>query len=150
MIANETLSHIGLFDGIPEGQLTSIGEISEEVSYSQGKQVFQEGSKAARIYFLLEGKVSIKVSLTTRLESVTVTVINQPFQSLGWSGAVPPYHYTASAHCEEDCRLLAMDGQKMIEILKLEPESGFLVMQRISQIIGNRLRDSRLILLKTL
>ena len=109
-----------------------------------------EGHEAEYIYFLLDGEVSIQVSLTSRTETVTVSLINKAFQSFGWSGVVPPHHFTATARCNEDSRILAVHGQKLIQILKREPKSGFMVMQRISEVIARRLRNSRIVLLKTL
>jgi CRP-like cAMP-binding protein len=81
---------------------------------------------------------------------LTVSVINQAHQSFGWSGIVSPYHFTASARCETDCRVLAIPGQKLFEILKEDPESGFHVMCKISEMISSRLRSSRQVLLKSL
>ena len=150
MISDQTLSQIDLFEGIPGENLASIAKISEEITCAEGKQVFQEGSSAEHIYILLEGKVAIEVGLTSRPGGVTVAVISQPHLSFGWSGVIPPYHYTASAHCKTDSRLLAIPGQKLIQVLQQEPKSGFVVMQKIAEVIGSRLRNSRITLLKTL
>jgi len=150
MISSQMLSQIDLFEGIPEGNLAAIAEISEEITYTKGRPVFIEGSEAEYVYILLEGEVVIQVSLTSRSDNISVAVINLPNQSFGWSGIIPPYHYTASALCKTGCRLLAIHGKKLIQVLQQEPKSGFVVMQRISELIGRRLRNSRIALLKTL
>ena len=144
------LAQVGLFKDIPETILEAIAELSQEMTFAKNKTVFMEGAPAKYIYILLEGEVSIQVSLTSRKETVTVAVINQLYHSFGWSGVVPPYHYTSSALCEADCRVLALEGKKLIDMLKQEPQSGFIVMQRISELISRRLRNSRIALLKTL
>jgi CRP-like cAMP-binding protein len=150
MIGMKTLAEVDLFDGMPQDQLERIEAICDEVAYTKGELIFREGDKAERLYFLLEGKVAIRVHLTSRPESVTVAMVNKECQSFGWSGVVAPYYYTASALCEGDTRVISMPGMKLIEILKREPSSGFDVMQRIAEVISGRLRNSRMVLLKTL
>lgn len=150
MIPTKLLHPIGLFEEVSHGQLSKIAVISEVAKRSRGELIFSEGDRAEYLYILVEGKVAIRVQLTSRPESVTVAVLNQTHQSFGWSGVVEPYHYTASALCEEDCYLIAIPGQKLIEILRSEPASGFEVMRHISEVISSRLRNSRAVLLKTL
>lgn len=150
MIPTKLLHPVGLFEDVSEGQLSKIAEISEVAKRSRGELIFSEGDRAEYLYILVEGKVVIRVQLTSRPESVTVAALNQTHQSFGWSGIVEPYHYTASALCEEDCYLIAIPGKKLIEILRSEPASGFEVMRHISEVISSRLRSSRAVLLKTL
>jgi CRP-like cAMP-binding protein len=150
MISSQILSQIELFEGVPQGQLAAIAGIGEEVTYQEGETIFREGDNAEQLYILLQGNISIQVQLSSRPERITVSVISQPNQSFGWSGVVAPYHYTASALCKTGCRLLAINGQQLLQVLQEEPASGFIVMQRIAGIISSRLRNSRMALLKSL
>lgn len=150
MAGEGKLSDVGLFKDLPDELLSRIASMSEEFSRSSGETIFQEGDEADRLHILLEGKVSIRVHLTSRPASVAVAILNQPYMTFGWSGIVSPYRYTASAMCEEDCRLIAIPGGELIAALEQYPESGFLVMRRVSEIISSRLRNSRLVLLKSL
>jgi len=147
---SQILSQNKLFEGIPEEILAAIAEVSEEITLTKGRPAFVEGSEAEHVFILLEGELDIQVSLASMPGSVTVAVINLPNQSFGWSGIVPPYNYTASALCKTDCRILAIDGKKLIQVLQQKPESGFIVMQRIAELIARRLRNSRIALLKIL
>jgi CRP-like cAMP-binding protein len=63
---------------------------------------------------------------------------------------VAPYHYTSSAECDEDAQLLIIPAGSFMNLLEKDPASGFIVMQRITEIIADRLRNSRQALLKTL
>jgi len=149
MVTTEMLSQFGLFTGLPEQQLEPIVDICEEIACSQGEVLFREGSKAERLYILLEGKVLIQVKLTSRPESLTVASVNLPGQTLGWSGAMAPHHYTASGVCEVNSRLVALDGRAFMQILEQDPEMGFVVIRRIAEVISSRLRNARSVLLKT-
>ena len=150
MITTEMLSRFDLFKGLPEFLLTKIAAISEEVSVKQGEFVFREGEKADKLHFLMNGSVALRVKLTSKPESITVSFVSMPYQSFGWSGIVAPNHYTSSAECDEDSNLLIIPANPFIKLLEENPESGFKVMQRVAEIIADRLRNSRQALLKTI
>jgi hypothetical protein len=88
MISTDVLSQFGLFQGLPESLLTEIAAISNEASVKQGEFVFHEGEKADKLHFLLNGSVALRVKLTSRPDSVTVSFVSSPFQVLdgqAWS-----------------------------------------------------------------
>ncbi|UCC86636.1 MAG: cyclic nucleotide-binding domain-containing protein [Anaerolineales bacterium] len=150
MITPEILSQARLFDGLTEEQLATIADLCEEVTCQEGEVLFWEGDQAEWLYILLEGEITIYVQLSSRPERVTVSVIKQPYQTFAWSGVVAPYRYTASALCETECRLIALDGQAFMKMLEQEPVTGFVVIRRIAEVIASRLRNTRVALLKTL
>jgi CRP-like cAMP-binding protein len=150
MATNAPLSEFALFRNLSEELLDKIAVLGEEVAFSQGDFIFREGEEADKLHFSLEGKIVLKVKLTSRPESVTVSAVGQKYESFGWSGIVPPYHYTASAICETDCKVLTIPGDKFMKLLEGDPVAGFTVMQRLTEIVASRLRNSRQALLKTI
>jgi CRP-like cAMP-binding protein len=150
MITKEFLAEFELFKSIPENVLHEIAGICHEISIKQGDVVFREGEKADLLHLLVKGTIALRVNLTSRPDSVTVSIVARPHQTLGWSGVVKPFHYTATAHCEEDSQLIAIPAQGFLDILSKHPEAGFQIMLRITEIISDRLRNSRQALLKTM
>jgi len=150
MISTDTLSQFSLFNGLPESLLKEIAAISSELSAKKGEFVFHEGDTADKLHFLLNGSVALRVKLTSRPESVTVSFVSTPYQSFGWSGVVAPFHYTSSAECDEDSSLLIIPADPFMKLLEKNPEQGFMVMKRIAELIADRLRNSRQALLKTI
>jgi len=150
MATTASLAEFPLFRNLPEALLDKIAALGEELSFSKGDAIFREGEQADKLHFLLEGDLLLKVKLTSRPESITVSAVSQRFESFGWSGIVPPYHYTASAVCETDCRILTFPGESFMKLLEANPASGFAVMQRLTELVSSRLRNSRQALLKTL
>lgn len=150
MATTAPLAEFPLFRNLPEALLDKIAALGKELSFSQTDIIFREGEVADKLHFLLEGDVLLKVKLTSRPESITVSAVSQRFESFGWSGIVPPYQYTASAFCDTDCRVLIIPGKRFMELLDENPEAGFAVMQRLTELVSNRLRNSRQALLKTL
>ena len=150
MISLQELAQFPLFTGLSEPSLARLAEHSEEIHCPQGSTLFHEGDEATRFYVLLEGEVDLRVHLSSRPEFVTVAAIQQAGDALGWSGLVPPHHYTASAVCQKDSRLLAFDGRAFMVELEQDPEAGFIIMRRVAEIIAGRLRNARVALLRTL
>jgi CRP/FNR family cyclic AMP-dependent transcriptional regulator len=150
MATNAPLSEFALFQNLPEELLEKVAKIGDEATFSQGDYIFREGDEADKLHFLLNGEIVLKVKLTSRPESITVSAVSQQYESFGWSGIVPPYHYTASAVCEADCKIMTIPGKGFLELLSENPEAGFLVMQRLTELVASRLRNSRQALLKTL
>jgi CRP-like cAMP-binding protein len=150
MATNAPLSEFVLFRNLPEELLNKIAALGEEVTFSKRDYIFREGEQADKLHFLLEGKLVLKVKLTSRPESVTVSAVGQKYESFGWSGIVPPYHYTASAICETDCKVLTLPGDEFMKLLEKNPMAGFTVMQRLTELVASRLRNSRQTLLKTI
>jgi CRP-like cAMP-binding protein len=150
MATNAPLSEFALFRNLPEELLEKVAALCEEAAFSQGDLIFREGEQADKLHFLLEGQIFLKVKLTSRPENITVSAVSQQYESFGWSGIVPPYHYTASASCEADCKVLTIPGDGFLELLNKYPAAGFTVMQRLTELVSSRLRNSRQALLKTL
>ncbi len=150
MITSNVLAQFDLLKGLPESLLKAIASLSEEISVKKGGVIFREGEKADKLHFLISGSVALRVKLTSRPESITVSYISSPYQSFGWSGIVAPNHYTSSAECEEDSTLMIISAAPFMKLLEQNPEEGFKVIQRIAEIIADRLRNSRQALLKTI
>lgn len=150
MITKESLANFELFKGIPVDVLDEVAKFCEDVFVTKGGFVFREGETADKLHLLVKGSIALRVNLTSRPEAVTVSIVSRPNQTLGWSGVVSPNHYTASAFCEEDCHLVAIPADKFMQVMEAYPEAGFKVMLRITEIISDRLRNSRQALLKTM
>ena len=150
MVTPEMLSEFDLFKGVSNDTLKEVASISQTVRVAKGEHVFKEGEQADKLHLLISGSIALRVNLTSRPDFVTVSYIHLPHQTLGWSGVVSPNHYTASAYCEEDTELLVIPSDKFMKILQDDADAGFRIMLRITQIISDRLRNSRQALLKSL
>jgi CRP-like cAMP-binding protein len=150
MITKETLANFDLFKGIPIDVLAEVAKFCEDIFVTKDGYVFREGELADKIHLLVQGSIALRVNLTSRPDSVTVSIVSRPHQTLGWSGVVAPNHYTASAFCEEDSHLIAIPADKFMHVMEAHPEAGFKVALRITEIISDRLRNSRQALLKTM
>ena len=126
MITPEMLAEIDLFKDVSKEVLTEFAGICESIKVEKDSFVFREGEKADKLLLLLSGSIALRVNLTSRPDSVTVSFLNSPHKILGWSGIVAPNHYTASAYCEEDAELLAIPSEKIMSINHVFSEGSML------------------------
>ncbi|HBY08959.1 MAG TPA: hypothetical protein DEH22_14710 [Chloroflexi bacterium] len=145
----EVLRNVELFAGASDELLVKVAEIAEEKTFSLGEMVFQEGEKADWVYVLLEGKVRVSIDLTSKPAYITVAMLDQSYLPFGWSGIVAPYRYTSTATCEVATRVFAIPGIKFEEIVNEDPQCGCTVMKKLAELISSRLRNSRMVLLRT-
>lgn len=150
MVSLTLLAGFPLFKDVSPDVLEKIAAISEEFSFAKGQTIFREGEKADKLHFLIKGSVALRVNIMTKPESVTVSFLEKSYECFGWSGLVEPHFYTASAYCEEDCKIMTVSGRELLQILAHNTDSGFIVMHRIASLVSDRLRNSRQALLKTL
>jgi CRP-like cAMP-binding protein len=150
MVSKDSIAEIELFDGLSDRQISGIAESAKQIEIAAGELVFREGAEAEYLYVLLSGEVAIQINLSSRPETVTVSLIQIAHQSFGWSGVVAPYRYSAHATAKANSRLLAIPGKALLKLLRLEPATGFDVLLRISEVISQRLHNSRAALLRTL
>ena len=150
MVPPITLAKTGLFEGLTDDQLATFAAIAAEVAYEEGDTIFEEGEEACCLYILLDGKVKIHTQLTSRPENISMAVLNQPGQVIGWSGFLAEARYTGSATCQEESCLLEFDGPAFLEILEGDPTLGFVIMRRLTDVISSRLRNIQRFVLKTL
>jgi CRP-like cAMP-binding protein len=149
METTKQLEKMDIFQGLSREQLEIIANLTESKKISKGEALFQEKEDAKHIFILLKGKVRIQVQLSSKPETVAITVLTQPGQLIGWSGLVPDQYYTAAAICQEDTKLLAIEGARLMSALEKDPVMGFKVMRRISEVISSRLRNIQRTVLKT-
>lgn len=150
MVDSSTLIKFPLFQDVSLAVLDQIAHISEEFTLKEGEVVFREGQTADKLHFLLKGSIALRVNIMSKPDSVTVSFVSKSNECFGWSGIVPPYHYTATAFCDEESHILTVRGSEFMAVISENPADGFKVMQRIAEIVSDRLRNSRQALLKTL
>lgn len=139
-----------LFEFVSDDILNGMAEAAKEMKFSKGELIFDEAREAVYIYILLDGKVSMGVSLTSKPTNVTVSVVDAPNTVFGWSAIVTPYRFTAFAQCDEDTKVLAIPGETILDLLQQDPPTAYTVMKRLTELISSRLRDSRTVMLRTL
>jgi hypothetical protein len=61
----------------------------------------------------------------------------------GWSALVPPHDATTSGKATTPCRVVAFNAQELQRTFVEDSDFGYLMIQKMAQVVRDRLRDLR-------
>ncbi len=154
------LSNFSFFAGIAHDRLAEIEEFSMVQTYEKGNVIFQNNEPAKNLYGLVNGDVNLSILfkeeiitkdiqyeeyINTNVEILKKPVIIENIKSgdiFGWSALVEPERMTATAICKKECEVILLPASGLKQVFSSDPELGYLLSARISNLIAQRL-DSR-------
>lgn len=136
----QLLERFALIEGFSEEQVKILSPLIEDVTYQSDEIIFYQGDRANYLYFVLEGKVSIRFNP----EDGPVLCVADVDEGgvFGWSSALGSACYTSSAICTEDGLFVRMDGEELKNLCQEHPETGILILNRLAGVIAQRLRGT--------
>jgi CRP/FNR family transcriptional regulator, cyclic AMP receptor protein len=128
-------SHV--FKRLSRGKLDKLANIAHEETYEPGQYIFKEGDQARNFYIIEEGKVELQVEIAIatsprKRPRGTIDIITQG-TSLGWATLVGRDVFSGSAKAIDKCKLIALDGAQLRELMDSDITLGYEVMKRFSQ-----------------
>ncbi|MBI5696255.1 MAG: cyclic nucleotide-binding domain-containing protein [Nitrospirae bacterium] len=142
MVPVETLKSLDVFSGLTEFEMMEVARVCDTQDYPSGTMVFRENDDADRLYVLLAGRVAIQFEVGRHQDAVVHT--SEAGQAFGWSALVQPYRFTASARCMSDSKILTVDREGLRALLSEDCHIGFIIMEKLAEIISKRLRETRI------
>jgi CRP/FNR family cyclic AMP-dependent transcriptional regulator len=118
---------------------------ASNVKFADGDFIFREGEEANHFYILREGKVAIEIPAGHRHGIVIETI--GAGEVLGWSWVVAPYRWRFDARVTEATRAVALDAKCLRGKCQQDHELGFELLNRVLQVIEQRLHSTRMQLL---
>ncbi|NOZ26594.1 MAG: Crp/Fnr family transcriptional regulator [Chloroflexi bacterium] len=143
MISPELIRRYPYFAGFDMDQIVTLAKAADELTVEPGHYFFHEGEELCCFYIVLEGAVAIVIEVPGEEDEVVVSTVG-PGEVFAWSGLVPPHTATASAKATTRCRVIAFDCQELRKVFETDCRFGYLMMQKIAQVIRDRLRDTRI------
>lgn len=128
-----------IFKECSEEELKKISEICELVFYKKEEKIFDERSPAEYFYFVVDGTVELRFTVTHYLASREIT-IDRKFKSdvFGWSALTKPHIYSLSAVTTKDTNLVRIHESRLKQLCIDNNHLGYIIMKNISEIIGER------------
>ncbi len=139
------LEKVDIFRGLSPRQLESLAQVSEERKYRGGEAVFTEHSSGAEVYIIKKGKVCIELGLKGKSNTATIQRLGVG-QVFGELALVDRRNRSATAICEKDCEIIAIDRDKLNELFERDGPLGYVVMRNLAQLLAGRLRRTDLML----
>ena len=147
MAITDTLKGSELFEALEAGHLEKVSVLCRGGSYREGMMVFKEGDEATELYVLTGGRVALEMEVRpvpNRPAIPTAVEVVTKGECFGWSALVEPYVYTSSARCMTNCTVLAIKGDMLRKAMSDDPDLGYQVMKKLTQLISLRLAHTRL------
>ncbi len=110
-----------------------------------GQMLARTGEPADEFFLIRDGLIAVETHLPGR-GAVTLQTVHAG-DVAGWSWLFPPYLWTFDLRAVEPSLVLAMGGKCLREKCEKDPALGYLLMKRLSRIMTERLRATRLQLL---
>jgi CRP-like cAMP-binding protein len=141
----ELLADQPFFAGLDQDALALVAGCATNVNIAAGEFLFREGEPAERFFLVRRGRVAVEVHAPAAGTVVIDTA--DAGDVVGWSWLVPPYRWLFDARAVEPTGALAFDGVCLRGKCAADPRLGYTLMQRVSQVMFQRLTAARVRLL---
>lgn len=125
------------FEGLDAPTLALVAGCATNISVAAGQYLCREGDPADRFFVVRRGRVAIEVHGPSSGTLVLDTA--DEGDVVGWSWLVPPYRSTFDARAAEAAGVVAFDGACLRGKCEQDPRLGYELMQRVTQVMNERL-----------
>lgn len=142
---DEYLPEQPFFAGLDPEAMSLVVGCARNVHFRADEVLFRTGEPADTFYVIREGRVALDVH-DPRRGSLQIASLGEG-DVVGWSWLVPPYRWVFDARAVTGVRAVALDGACLRGKCDDDPRLGYQLMQRVAQVMYERLQDARLRLL---
>lgn len=135
----QLLEETPVFRDLSPSDYRQIAELLHETRYSAGERIFTEGDPSSALYLVKEGTVTIFREGPDEQREI------QTFSEGGFFGELAlckDHRRTASAEAGEECVLLGMFRQELVEFMRREADSGVRVLLNLVEMLSDRLLEA--------
>jgi CRP-like cAMP-binding protein len=137
MISREDFRNNIIFAHLTDEMLDKLIPLAQEIQVEERDYVFKEGDPVESMYLIKRGTILVEQRLT---EKMTVTAGTLTVgEALGFSSLFKEGTYSTNAVCADQCNLIVINGEALMDVLKKDHSMGFYVMQNIAVVFGGRI-----------
>ncbi|MBI3158572.1 MAG: cyclic nucleotide-binding domain-containing protein [Chloroflexi bacterium] len=149
----QLLKSVDMFSDLSEAQIQRVEAVCSEASFAMDEAIFEENSPSKEFYIIVEGKVAIQLnpfmslgSAAARQKPKTIASLEKG-QSFGEVSLVDEGVRSAAAvSLAETTRLLKIDRDDFMRLLKEDVHMGFAVMTNLATDLCFKIRNSNLMI----
>jgi CRP-like cAMP-binding protein len=140
IMSRDVLEQFPLFDSFSEEQMTQLRPLFVPTEYHAGTVIFDQGDPAVYFYLMISGEATINFKPEDG-EDIVITRI-KPGGMVGWSAVIGRRSYTSAAICTQYTQLLRVRGSDLQQLCVQHPETGNLFVDRMADVVAQRLQSS--------
>lgn len=130
-----------LLDGLSQDDAEATLAFGSRVSLASGRELFALGGAADSLFVIERGRVALTLPMQVDGREQDVLVEERlAGQTVGWSALIPPHLFTLKATAKMDTEVIAFPRIALLDHFRAHPAVGFVVMQNIASVIGQRLQ----------
>jgi len=133
----EDLKKILLFESLTDRMLEQLLPMVQVQSFEGRQIIYETGSAASHFYSLRRGKVLLEAELAPTI-IISLGAI-KPGYSFGWTSLRRGDTHTSIAVCAEPSEIFVIPRDELLGLFDRDHNIGFLVMQKATDILENRL-----------
>jgi len=137
----EQLAGFALFDRLTAPQRATVARTAQDVAYSDGTRLFDEGQPASGCWLIQAGQVSLETSVPGRGQVVVHTL--GPGDVLGWSWLVPPHHWHFTATTNGAVSAVLLETTQLRAFADHDPALGYPLSLGLFEFLLARLQSTR-------
>jgi CRP-like cAMP-binding protein len=143
----EQVVQIPFFQGLPAEALRQVAADATVLTLERGRILMSQHDAAEHLFFLISGVVQFYIHFQG-VDDLLVGTMRETGALLGWSVFRQPYRYTVTTRCEEDCQIMRLPRETIMELVQTHPRLGYLLLKRVAATLANRLEQTRDILVR--
>jgi toluene monooxygenase system ferredoxin subunit len=130
-----------LFSGINDATAGRIASLAKREEFPSGGTIYYPGDPADDLFVLQSGRIEFVLGRGERTSPAGVAL--RKGEVCGWAALLENQPVRiARATCVEPSWVLRMNGRETLQALEADPESGYIVMRRLSSLIARYLASS--------
>jgi CRP-like cAMP-binding protein len=138
MVSPELIRRYPYFSGLSIEKINLLANIAEEIEVEGDQYFHHEGDGIENVYIIVKGEVSLITSLPQQDKEVVINTLGTE-DVFGWTSLLPPYTAGAGAKSVSDCKLISFNSNQLREKFEDDYHFGYMMMQKIAQVIRDRL-----------
>jgi CRP/FNR family cyclic AMP-dependent transcriptional regulator len=141
----QLLTEHPFFASLDDDTVSRLESCSRNVHYRAGDYLFRAGEAADTFFVIRRGRVALDVYAPGQGVVVLDTV--EEGDVVGWSWLVPPYQWFFDARAVHEVSAISVDATCLRAKCDEDLALGYALMQRVAQVMYQRLQDARVRLL---
>jgi CRP-like cAMP-binding protein len=138
----DELKKSDFFVGLDERALEAITGFTTRVTFEPNATVFERDDEARFVYTVVQGRV--RQGFEVMPGSMAWFQTAEPGDLVGFDALIPPRVHNMKAVASEKTVMVAFDSASLLGYLESHPDFGFVFMERLAQMLLQRLNNTRL------
>jgi len=141
----QLLLQVGLGRDLSDDLIDRLAAIATQPSFTRGETIFREHQRHERIYWIVDGVVTLEMSPSHAGPKAVLTVGTGDL--LAWSAFLGNQRMTTTAIASTDVQLIGFDSDQARQLCGENYEIGYRFLQFVAEALSRRLVATRLQLL---